>query len=70
MRERDKTLLRAILCGRAWNGFFLGQAKKEDVPYRLFVVKVMDMVICFWARTFPPSLHVRELPEFASLLCL
>ena len=25
-------LLRAILCGRVWNGFLLGRAKKEDVP--------------------------------------
>ena len=32
LRERDKMLLRAILCGRVWNGFLLGKAKKEDVP--------------------------------------
>ena len=31
LRERDKMLLRAILCGRVWNGFHLGKAKKEDV---------------------------------------
>ena len=34
LRERDKMLLRAILCGRVWNGFLLGKAKKEDVPCR------------------------------------
>ena len=32
LRERDKILLRAILCGGVWNGFLLGQAKMEDVP--------------------------------------
>ena len=34
LRERDKLLLRAILCGGVWNGFLLGQAKKEEVPCR------------------------------------
>ena len=32
LRERDKMLLRAILCGRVWNGLLLGKAKKDDVP--------------------------------------
>ena len=31
LRERDKMLLRAILCGRVWNEFLLGKAKKEDM---------------------------------------
>ena len=34
LRERDKLLLRAILCGGFWNGFLIGKAKKEDVPCR------------------------------------
>ena len=34
LRERDKMLLRAILCGGVWNGFLLGKAKKEDAPCR------------------------------------
>ena len=34
LRERDKMLLRSILCGRAWNGFLLGKAKEEEVPCR------------------------------------
>ena len=29
LRERDKMLLRAIMCGGVWNGFLLGKAKKE-----------------------------------------
>ena len=28
LRERDKMLLRAILCGRVWNGFLLGQGQE------------------------------------------
>ena len=42
--ERDKMLLRAILCGGVWNGFLLGQAKKDDVPCQLLWQK-MVMVI-------------------------
>ena len=34
LRERDKMLLRSILCGGAWNGFLLGKTKEEDVPCR------------------------------------
>ena len=36
LRERDKMLLRVILCG-VWNGFLLGKAKKEDIPCRLLL---------------------------------
>ena len=32
LRERDKMFLRTFWCGRVRNGFFLGWAKKEDVP--------------------------------------
>ena len=34
LRERDKMLLRAMLCVGVWNGVLLGKAKKEDVPCR------------------------------------
>ena len=30
LRERDKMLLRAILCGRVWNGFLLGHARGSE----------------------------------------
>ena len=69
LRERGKMLLRAILCGGVWNGFLLGQAKKDDVPCELCGRKDGDGH-WFWECTFPPSLHVRELPEFAYLLSL
>ena len=42
LRERDKMLLRAILCGDVWNGFLLGKAKKEDVPCRFCVRRDED----------------------------
>ena len=64
-------LLRAILCGRVWNGFLLGKAKKEDVPCR-FCGKGDGDGHLFWECPFPPPLlqHVRELPEFAYLMSL
>ena len=62
-------LLRAILWGGVWNGFLLGQAKKEDVPCRFCGGRDGDGHL-FWECTFLPLLHVRELPEFASLLAL
>ena len=69
LRERDKMLLRAILCGGVWNGFLLGQAKKDDVPCQFCGKKDGDGHL-FWECTFPPLLHVRELLEFASLMSL
>ena len=51
LRERDKMLLRAILCGRVWNGFLHGKAKKEDVPRR-FCGKSDGHL--FWECTSPP----------------
>ena len=66
-RERDNMLLRAILCGGVWNGFLLGRAKKEDVPCRLCGKRDGDGHL-FWECAFPPLLHVRELPEFTSLM--
>ena len=69
MRERDEVLLRAILCGGAWNGFLLGQARKEDVPCRFCGKRDGDGHL-FWECTFLPLLHVRELLEFASLMSM
>ena len=48
---------------RVWDGFLLGQAKKEDDPCRVCCGKDGDGHL-FWERTFPPILHVRELPGF------
>ena len=62
LRERYKMLLRAILCGGAWNGFLRGQARKEDVPCRFCGAEGWR-----WSSILgvylPPILHVRELPE-------
>ena len=69
LRERDKVLLRAILCGCVWNGILLGKAKKEDVPCRFCVKRDGDGHL-FWECTFAPLQHVRDLPEFAYLMTL
>ena len=69
LRERSKKLLRAILCGGVWNGFLLGKAKKEEVPYRFCGQRDGDGHL-FWECTFLPLQHVRELPEFATLMSL
>ena len=58
LRERDKMLLRAVLCGGVWNGFLLGRAKKEDVPCQFCGKKDRDGHL-FWECTCPPLLHVR-----------
>ena len=62
-------LLRAILCGSAWNGFLLGQAKKEDVPCQFCGKRDGDGHL-FLECTFLSLLHVGELPEFATLTSL
>ena len=62
-------LLRAILCGGVWNGFFLGEAKKEDVPCRFCGERDGDGHL-FWECTFQPLQHVRDLLEFAHLFTL
>ena len=34
--ERNKALLRGIMAGGVWNGFLLGHARGEIVPFRFF----------------------------------
>ena len=69
LRDRDKMLLGAILCGGVWNGFLLGKARKEDVPCRFCGKRDGDGHL-FWECSFLPLQHVRELPEFAFLMSL
>ena len=69
LRDRDKMLLGAILCGRVWNGFLLGKAKKENVPC-LFCGKKDGDGHLFWECSFHPLQHVRDLPEFSFLMSL
>ena len=69
LRERDKMLLRAILCGCVWNGILLGKAKKEMFLV-VFVVRGMSWPLVLGVY-FPTHLqHVRDLLEFSSLLSL
>ena len=53
LRERDKMLLKAVLCGGVWNGFLLGKAKKEDVPCRFCGKRDGDGHF-FWECTSSP----------------
>ena len=69
LRERHKMLLRAISCGGVWNGFLLGEVKKEDVPCRFCGKRDGDGHF-FWECTFPLLQHVRALPEIAHLISL
>ena len=62
-------LLRAILCGGAWNGFLLGKAKKEDVPCRFCGKRDGDGHL-FWECTFSPPHSFNMLGIFLSLLLL
>ena len=62
-------LLRAILCGRVWNGFLVGKARKEDVPCRFCGKRDGDGHL-FWECSFLPLQHVRDLPEFSFLVSL
>ena len=69
LRERDKMLLRTILCGGVWSGFLLDKAKKEDVLCRFCGRRDGDGHL-FSECTFPSHQHVGELPEFPSLMSL
>ena len=53
LRDRDKMLLRAILCGEVWNEFLLGKARKEDVPCRFCGKRDGDGHL-FWECSFLP----------------
>ena len=65
LRDRDKMLLRAILCGSVWNGFLLGKAKKEDVPCRFCGKKDGDGHL-FWECSFPFSMYANCLSLLSS----
>ena len=47
-------LLRAILCGGVWNGFLLGQAKKEEVPCRFCGGRYGDVHLFWECALFTP----------------
>ena len=69
LRERDKMLLRAILCGGVWNGFLLGKAKKEDVPCRFCGKRDGDGHLC-WECAFPPPSSMFGIFLNSLILCL
>ena len=67
LRERDKMLLRSILCGEAWNGFPLGKSKEEDVLCRFCGAIDGDGHI-FWDCAFTSFVRIKEHPEFIPLM--
>ena len=69
VRSRDKALLRGILSGGVWNGFRLSKVRGENVPCR-FCGGVAGDGHLFWDCTFPPLVHIRESPEFSSIVNL
>ena len=66
LRDRDKMLLRAALCGGVWNGFLLGKARKEDVPCRFCGKKDGDGHL-FWECSFH---SLSKCANFLNLLIL
>ena len=68
LRERDKILLRATLCGGVWNGFLLGKAKKEDVPCRFCGKQDGDGPLVSGSVPFSPPFSMFGI--FLSLLIL
>ena len=70
VRERDKALLRSIMVGGVWNGFFLlGRVRGREVPCRFCGARDNDGHL-FWDCTFPPHVEFRENPEFHDLMKL
>ena len=67
LRECDKMLLRSILSGGVWKGFFQqGKTKGEDVKCRFCGGQNGDGHL-LWDCTFLPIVNVREPPEFLPL---
>ena len=65
LRERDKMLLRSILSGGVWNGFLLGNSKKEEVPCQ-FCGCVDGDGHLFWECPFPLAVilgSIQSLPR-------
>ena len=69
LRERDKMLLRAILCGVFGTDSFLARPRRKMFPV-VFCGKRDGDGHLFWECTFLHLLHVRDLPEFATLMSL
>ena len=67
VRERNKALLRIIMVGGVWNGFFLHRVGRLPVPCRICGTPDGDGHL-FWECTFPPLVEIRENPEFHNLL--
>ena len=69
VRERDKGLLRSVMLGGVWNGFFLGRARNQVLPCRFCSAPDNDGHL-FWECSFLPLVEIRENPEFHDLMRL
>ena len=69
VRDRDKALLRAILSGSVWNGFLLGNMRRENVPCRFCGGPDGDGHL-FWDCSYLPLVAVRESPEFHEIVSM
>ena len=66
LRERDKMLLRSILCGGTWNGFLLGKSEEEDVLCRFCGCSDGDGLCFGRIAHFSSVVQIREHLELAS----
>ena len=69
VRDRDKALLRAILSGGVWNGFLLGNMRRENVPCRFCGGPDGDGHL-FWDCSYTPLVTVRDSPEFHDIVSM
>ena len=67
VREREKALLRSIMVGGVWNGFFLNKVRGLPVPCRFCGAPDGDGHL-FGECAFPPLVEIREHPEFHDLM--
>ena len=75
LRGRIKNVVKSHFVWGVWNGFLLGKAKKKVKMFlcRILWLREMVMVIYFGSALSPSTphlLHVRELPDFSTLMAL
>ena len=68
VKERDKALLRSIIVGGVWNGFLLGHARREIVPYCFCGGFDRDGHLFLGNVLTSPLVQIRENPEFHDLM--
>ena len=67
LRERDKMLLRSILCGEVWDGFLMGKAESDDVRCQFCGEQDGDGHLLL-GLYLSPVVNVRGLPQLLPLM--